>query len=127
MFQLSQQTLRDFTSGQVMDLISNDVQRMELAPKAFLRTLVSIIHVFLSMLLMWRYVGWQAVTGLASYAVCFLLSLGLAYITGRLRKATAEFTDRRVLLMNEIVSAIRIVKANAWEWIYRNKVAEIRR
>ena len=127
MFQLSQQALRDFTSAKVMDLISNDVQRMELAPKAFLRTLVTIIHILLSILLFWRYIGWQALTGLLIYVAFVPLSVGLAYISGRLRETTAGFTDRRLLLMKEILSAIRTVKANAWEWIYRSKVAEIRR
>ena len=126
-FQLSQQTLRDFTSGQVMDLISNDVERMERAPKAFLRTLVTIVHIVLSILLLWRYIGWQALTGVAIYVACVPLSVGLAYISGKLRETTAGFTDRRLLLMKEILSTIRTVKTNAWEWIYRNKVAEIRR
>ena len=110
-----------------MDLISNDVQRMEQAHKAFFRVLVSIFEISLSTSLIYHFVGWQALTGLATYVVFVPLSVGLAYISGRLRKKTAQFTDRRVLLMNEIITAIRTVKANAWEWIYRDKIAEIRR
>ena len=64
--------------------------------------------------------------------VAFLLTLVpfsvlLAHIGGKLRKKTAAVTDRRLLLMNEVVSAIRAVKTNAWEWIYRDKIREIRR
>ena len=51
----------------------------------------------------------------------------LSLISSRLRKKTAVITDRRVLLMTEIVSAIRVVKRNAWEGIYRNKTRDVRR
>lgn len=44
-----------------------------------------------------------------------------------LRKKTAELTDRRISLMNELVSGIRALKAHAWEEIYREKVKDVRR
>ena len=56
-----------------------------------------------------------------------LLSVFLAHVGGKLRKKTAAVTDRRILLMNEVVTAIRAVKTNTWEWIYRDKIIEIRR
>ena len=45
----------------------------------------------------------------------------------RLREETAEVTDRRISLMNELVSGIRAIKTHAWEDNYREKVQEVRR
>lgn len=36
-------------------------------------------------------------------------------------------TDERLKIMNEIISGIRIVKMYAWEWNFRDLVAQIRR
>ena len=110
-----------------MSLISNDVQRMEHAPKAFIRLFTSLLDLIVSACLLWYFVGWQALVGVAFLLVLVLFTGFLAHIGGKLRKKTAAVTDRRILLMNEVVSAIRAVKINAWEWIYRDKIREIRR
>ena len=110
-----------------MSLISNDVQRMEQAPKALIHLWSAPLDLIVSACLLWYFVGWQALVGFAFLLALVLLSALLAHIGGKLRKKTAAVTDRRILLMKEVVSAIRAVKINAWEWIYRDKIREIRR
>ena len=126
-FRLGQQSLREFTTGQVMDLVSNDVQRIEELPFRFFRIWLSLFDVGVTACLMWYFVGWQALVGLAFMLLLVPFFGYLSHISGKLRKKTAALTDRRVLLMTEIVSAIRVVKINAWEWIYRDKTRDIRR
>ena len=119
--------MRDFTTGQVIDLVSNDVQRMEEAPWALFRCLLSLLELVVSAFLMCYFIGWQPLMGVAFLVILLPVYSFLSYITGKLRKKTAAVSDRRILLMHEIVSAIRAVKINAWEWIYRDKIGEIRR
>ena len=52
-----------------------------------------------------------------------VISAACAYM----RRKIAEVTDQRISLMNELVSGIRTLKANAWERNYREKVHEVRR
>lgn len=47
--------------------------------------------------------------------------------SGRIRKKVAAQTDKRLEIMKEIVSGIRVVKMYAWERNFRDLVAEIRR
>ena len=110
-----------------MDLVSNDVQRMEQLPSRFFKLWLSLFDVGVTAWLMWYFVGWQALVGLAFMLLLMPFSGYLSHISGKLRMKTAALTDRRVLLMTEIVSAIRVVKINAWEWIYRDKTRDIRR
>ena len=111
-----------------MSLISNDVQRMEQAPQAFIRLWSALfLELGVSACLLWYFVGWQTFIGGAFLLALVLFSVFLAHIGAKLRKKTAAVTDRRILLMNEVVSAIRAVKTNTWEWIYRDKIREIRR
>lgn len=55
------------------------------------------------------------------------LVMKISSICARLRQATAAVTDRRISLMNELISGIRALKANAWEENYRAKVQDVRR
>ena len=44
-----------------------------------------------------------------------------------MRLETAEVSDRRLFLMNELVTGIRALKTHAWEEYYQEKVKAARR
>ena len=72
-------------------------------------------------------IGWQALMG-----VFFLILLVpyfglLSFAAGALRLRTAAVSDRRISLMNEILSGIRTIKTHAWEDEYRKKIKATRR
>ena len=43
------------------------------------------------------------------------------------RVRAAKLTDRRVKVMNEVISGIRIIKMYAWEYAFSNVVESIRK
>ena len=51
----------------------------------------------------------------------------ISAVCAELREKTAEVTDRRMSLMDELVTGIRALKAHAWEKNYREKVRKVRR
>jgi len=128
MFLLSKNALLKFSTGHVIDLVSNDVQRLEedtvklffLVPFAFTElTLVSVLLVFL--------IGWQTLMGVIF--LCFLVPYfaGLSYAGAALRLRIAAVSDRRISLINQVVSGIRAIKTHAWEDEYRVKIKNTRR
>ena len=119
--------MRDFTTGQIQDIVSNDVQRIERAPLFFFRIWIALPNLVATAWLMWYFIGWQSLMGMVFLVILVPLAGFLSGISAKLTKKTAMVADRRLLLMNEIVTAIRSVKANTWEWIYRNKIRIIRR
>ncbi len=46
---------------------------------------------------------------------------------GKLRKRSALKSDKRISIMSEIVSHIRAIKLNAWEYAFRRRIEEARR
>ena len=100
----------------MIDLISNDVQRLEEDTADFLclgaLALVELLAVTAFLLV---FVGWQAVMGVIF--LCFLVPYftGLSYIGAVLRLRTTAESDRRISLMNEVVSGIRAIKTRVWE------------
>ena len=46
---------------------------------------------------------------------------------GNIRNKAAAQTDKRLTVIKEIVTGIRVVKMYAWEWNFRDLIAQIRR
>ena len=124
---LDLKSLQRTKTGQVIDLISNDVQRIEFAAKWALLATVSVVEFLMAMIVLLYFIGWEALMGvllpLATIPVILILSGQCA----KLRQQTAEVSDQRISLMNELVFGIRSLKANTWEDNYREKVKEKRR
>ena len=124
---ISQQRLLETTTGNVIDLISNDVQRMELAPRWICTALLPVFEFVTVVILLLSFIGWQTIIGILFLLAVIPCIMVISGICAQLRQDTAEATDRRISLMNELVSGIRAVKAHAWEENYRKKVQEVRR
>ena len=72
-------------------------------------------------------IGWQALIGVLFLMALIPCVVKISSACARLREKTAEVTDRRISLMNELVTGIRALKTHAWEENYREKVGEVRR
>ena len=124
---ISQQRLLEKTTGNVIDLISNDVQRIELAPRWICTALLAVFEFVTVVLFLLYFIGWPTITGILFPLAVIPCIMIISHVCAQLRLETAEVTDRRISLMNELVSGIRAVKAHAWEENYREKVQEVRR
>ena len=112
----------------MIDLISNDVQRMEeetimhlfLMPFGFLFVVVTTV-------LLVYFIGWQALMGFTFLSLLVPFFGRLSYVGAVLRLRTAALSDWRISLMNQIVSGIRAIKTHAWEDAYRARIKHARR
>ena len=64
---------------------------------------------------------------LESVSHCRHFSLYCIYITTHIRFKSALVTDKRVRVMNEIISGIRVIKMYAWENAFRKLITKLRR
>ena len=115
-----------YRTGRVIDLVSNDVQRVENTKWPF-RLITASIDLIVVSSLLYYLIGWQALVGmifLVFLVPCFGL---LSSAAGSLRLRTAAVSDRRISMMNEILSGIRDIKINTWEDAYREKIKASRR
>ena len=115
-----------YTTGRVIDLVSNDVQRVEDTKWPF-RLVTAAFDLIVVTALLFCLVGWQAVMGVI-FLVFLVPYFGLlSSAAGALRLRTAAVSDRRISMMNEILSGIRAIKTHAWENEYREKIKVTRR
>lgn len=87
----------------------------------------AFVDLIASLALVWYLVAWQALLGISFFLVVVAYGSFIARKTGKIRHRAAAVTDERLKIMNEIISGIRMVKMYAWEWNFRDLVAQIRR
>ena len=125
---LNKDTLLRFSTGQVIDLVSNDVQRIEGDTfQLFFLGIRSIVELLIVTFFLVYLIGWQAVMGIILLCMCLPYVAGLSYAGAVLRLRTAAVTDHRITLINQVVSGIRAIKSNVWEDEYRGKIKNVRR
>ncbi|KAH8334643.1 hypothetical protein KR059_012695, partial [Drosophila kikkawai] len=123
---LSTTALGTATSGHVVNLISNDISRLDStifhAHFLWIGPLQTIIVTYL----MYLQIGISAVFGVAFMLFFIPLQLYMGKKTSELRLKAALRTDKRMRMMNEIISGIQVIKMYAWELPFERLVSHAR-
>uniref|UniRef100_A0A8D3CPM7 Cystic fibrosis transmembrane conductance regulator n=1 Tax=Scophthalmus maximus TaxID=52904 RepID=A0A8D3CPM7_SCOMX len=124
---LNHSALGKTTTGQIVNLLSNDVNKFD-EVTIFLHFLwVGPLQAAVVVGLLWMEIGPSCLAGM----VVLLFLMPLQTLFGRLfskyRSLTAVLTDSRIRTMNEVLSGIRIIKMYAWEKPFMALVSEVRR
>ncbi|CAH3031170.1 unnamed protein product [Pocillopora meandrina] len=124
---LDRYSLINTASGNTINLVSNDAQKIEKSLNQMGMVLSAPIELVISILILWYLVGWEALTGAGMFFCLVAFQVLLAKKAASLSEKAASFTDERLMVMNEIISGIRAVKMYAWEWNFRDLVHDLRR
>ncbi|KAJ6635778.1 putative multidrug resistance-associated protein lethal [Pseudolycoriella hygida] len=124
---LSKNALGDTTAGQVVNLISNDVARIDMSIMFLHYLWVGPLETVVVSYLMYREIGVSAFIGVAFLLAFIPLQAFLGKKTSVLRLKTALRTDERVRMMNEIIQGIQVIKMYAWEKPFGRMVAMSRK
>ncbi|XP_038209218.1 multidrug resistance-associated protein 4-like [Zerene cesonia] len=120
-------SLGETTAGKVVNILSNDLQRFDLA-FTFLNY-VWIIPIQLVVVCYLGYVqaGYAALIGIAALMVIALPIQGaLGRLMGKVRSSTAVKTDDRIKVMSEVINGIQVIKMYAWEIPFQKMIAQKR-
>ncbi|KAL7740941.1 hypothetical protein ACLKA6_014096 [Drosophila palustris] len=124
---LSKTALGDTTAGHIVNLISNDVGRLDFATIFVHYLWVGPLQTLFITYLMYLKIGVAAVFGVAFMLMFIPLQAWLGKKTSALRMRTALRTDERVRMMNEIIAGIQVIKMYAWELPFEQLVAFARK
>ncbi|ODN02104.1 Multidrug resistance-associated protein 4 [Orchesella cincta] len=145
---VSQYALEQMTAGTIINFLSSDMNRFDLFFTYFhyiwyesmnfynslyytdlLHSLVAPVQLALVIGTLYWYVdlGYPAFCGLLLVVVFVPLQSFMGHTFGKLRAKTASKTDDRLVWLEEILAAIRVIKMYAWEEPFSNHVTETRR
>jgi len=129
-FQIFKLRLKDLTRvqpGHVIALVTHDAQRLDQIFQKVGFILQGLVELATATALIWRLIGFQAVSGIIFLIFLLAYYIGMWDVCMKLRLRIARWTERRMGMMRHIVSGIRAIKMNTWEWPYKNKVRDLRR
>jgi ATP-binding cassette subfamily C (CFTR/MRP) protein 1 len=113
--------------GQVTNLMSVDVQRLQDVVTQLHAVWYSFLQIVLAMYFLWQQLGPSCLAGV----LVILLSIPFTAVTsmwmGKLQKKLMEKKDDRVQCNQETITNMKIVKLQAWEGPFRDKITELRK
>uniref|UniRef100_A0A8C7R1A2 Multidrug resistance-associated protein 4 n=1 Tax=Oncorhynchus mykiss TaxID=8022 RepID=A0A8C7R1A2_ONCMY len=124
---LSSVAMGKTTTGQIVNLLSNDVNKFD-EVTIFLHFLwVGPLQAAAVLGLLWVEIGPSCLAGMAVLVILMPTQTMFGRLFSKFRSKTAALTDNRIRTMNEVVSGIRIIKMYAWEKPFSALVNEVRR
>ncbi|XP_022093427.1 multidrug resistance-associated protein 4-like [Acanthaster planci] len=123
---LSNLALGETTVGQLVNILSNDVNRFDLAFVFIHHLWIAPCQLIVVFALCWREIGVSCVAGLSIMFLMAPIQVYMGKLFSRLRSKTALLSDARLRIMNEVISGMRVIKIYAWEQSFGKIVAESR-
>ncbi|XP_029676365.1 multidrug resistance-associated protein 4-like [Formica exsecta] len=113
---LNQTSLSQTGAGQIVNLLSNDVNRFDSLSLCLNFIWIMPFQVIIVGYLMWHKIGVSIFVGIGLLLIISLPIQGTFSLLSRnIRAKIAPLTDRRVQLMNELIAGIQVIKMYAWE------------
>ncbi|XP_034519018.1 canalicular multispecific organic anion transporter 1 [Ailuropoda melanoleuca] len=124
---LSNQARKQYTIGETVNLMSVDAQKL-MDVTSYLHLLWSnILQITLSIYFLWAELGPSVLAGVGVMVLLIPVNGILAAKSRAVQVKNMKNKDKRLKIMNEILSGIKILKYFAWEPSFKNQVHELRK
>ncbi|OON18287.1 ABC transporter transmembrane region, partial [Opisthorchis viverrini] len=123
---LSSESRAKYTTGELLNLLSVDVNRiMESFMFSFL-TWTAVIQFVLSFVLLWRQLGPATLAGIGCMFLLLPLNVILMWFTQKFEASEMKWKDKRLKCLGEVFGAIKVIKLYAWEKAFQTQADSIR-
>ncbi|KAK8761772.1 hypothetical protein V5799_026965 [Amblyomma americanum] len=115
-----------FTTGEIVNLMAVDTQRIMEFVQVFNFLWSTPVQVAVATYLLWQQLGVATLGGL--FVMVSLVPIN-AFVTAYLRKyqlTVMDQKDRRIKLLNEMLAGIKVLKLYAWETAFQKRVHDLR-
>ncbi|XDA80103.1 hypothetical protein R6Z07F_010097 [Ovis aries] len=123
---LSSSAMGKTTTGQVVNLLSNDVNRFDQVTMFLHYLWMGPLQAVAVTVLLWMEIGISCLAGMAVLIILLLLQTCFGKLFSSLRSKTAALTDKRIRTMSEVITGIRTIKMNAWEKSFIDRITRLR-
>ncbi|KAJ2781309.1 hypothetical protein GGI15_003253 [Coemansia interrupta] len=103
-------------SYRILDFVGNYSHNMWSAP----------LQIVLALFLLYRTIGWSMLAGVAVMLVSIPASTHLSRIMRKMNKLLMGHRDKRMKMMDEVLSGIKIIKLYAWESSFIRRISDVR-
>ena len=124
---LSAASIARYTSGHVINLITKDLEPVEPICLILPYIITVPIQTVVVALVLWWLVSWRAVLCVIYTILTIIYQIAISQYLQKLRFKIMPLNDVRVRLLADMISGIRVLKASAWEWFFKEQIEETRR
>uniref|UniRef100_A0A669EUD9 Multidrug resistance-associated protein 4 n=1 Tax=Oreochromis niloticus TaxID=8128 RepID=A0A669EUD9_ORENI len=124
---LNSSALAKTTTGQIVNLLSNDVNKFDEVTLYLHFLWIGPLQAASVIILLLYAIGPSCLAGMAVFFFMMPVQTMFGRLFSRLRAETAVLTDERIRTMSEVISGIRVIKMYGWEKPFGALVDEVRR
>uniref|UniRef100_A0A8C3D0Q3 ABC-type glutathione-S-conjugate transporter n=1 Tax=Cairina moschata TaxID=8855 RepID=A0A8C3D0Q3_CAIMO len=124
---MSNASRKAVTVGEIVNLISVDVQKLMDLIIYFNGTWLAPIRIIICFVFLWQLLGPSALTSIAVFLFLLPLNFMITKKRSHFQEAQMKHKDERAKLTNAILSDIKVIKLYGWEKTFMEKVLGIRK
>ncbi|KAM9261649.1 ATP-binding cassette sub-family C member 6 [Cariama cristata] len=115
------------TVGEIVNLVSVDVQKLMDLIIYFNGTWLAPIRIIICFVILWQLLGPSALTSIAVFLFLLPLNFVITKKRSQFQETQMKHKDERAKLTNAILSDIKVIKLYGWEKTFMEKVLGIRK
>ncbi|KAG8191790.1 hypothetical protein JTE90_026825 [Oedothorax gibbosus] len=123
---LSNSARKDFTVGEVVNLMSVDTQRVMDYVQMVNLLWSAPLQIVISIYLLWQQLGLATLAGLGVMILMIPLNAAISIYIRNFQVSLMRDKDARTKLMNEVLNGIKVLKLYAWENSFIKSIMKIR-
>ncbi|KAL6999151.1 Canalicular multispecific organic anion transporter 2 [Sarracenia purpurea var. burkii] len=124
---ISCQSKRGHTSGEIINFMSVDAERIGDFSWCMNDPWVVILQVVLALLILYKNLGVASIAALVATVLVMLVNVPLGSLQENFQDKLMKAKDKRMKATSEILRNMRILKLQAWEMKFLSKVVELRK
>ncbi|KAI1792466.1 multidrug resistance-associated ABC transporter [Ganoderma leucocontextum] len=107
--------------GKIVNLMAGDANRIAMTCSAMYFVYGAPFEIFIATVFLYQLLGWSAFAGFFVLVLTWPLNNFMARRAVRIQKGVSTARDKRMGVLNELISAVKFIKFFAWEdrWIQR--------
>ncbi|NXM50930.1 MRP1 protein, partial [Gymnorhina tibicen] len=113
--------------GEIVNLVSVDVQKLMDLIIYFNGTWLAPIRIIICFVFLWQLLGPSALTAIAVFLFLLPLNFVITKKRSQFQETQMKYKDERAKLTNAILSDIKVIKLYGWEKTFMEKVLGIRK
>lgn len=124
---LSHSSLGKSNIGQMVNLLSNDINKFDMCFYKLAYLIVGPLQTILTIVVMYEYLDHACLAGISLILFFIPIQTRLAKVFSALRLKTAKLSDKRIHFLNELMDGLRVIKMYTWEVPFATTVEICRR